>query len=74
LANEVPKQEAQIRTTISIPDVAAAGILTPETWFDALEAFADFEGLGIIVAALHINADETDILDYEMPDVVSPYA
>jgi hypothetical protein len=66
--NEIPEQEAQIRTTNSIPAIAAPGIITSEIGFNAPEAFTDFEDLGIIVAALRINADESEIPDEEMFD------
>jgi hypothetical protein len=50
--------EPQIRTTNSIPSIAADGIATPDLGFNAPEAFADFEDLPIIVAALRLDADE----------------
>jgi hypothetical protein len=51
-------QEARVRTSGSTPSGSVAGVITPEVEFDAPEAFADFEDLGIIVAALRITADE----------------
>ena len=58
--------EPLIRTTNSIPSIAADRIITPELGFDTPEAFADFEDLAIIVAALRLNADESVGLADEM--------
>ena len=53
-------QDAQIRTFNSVSVGPAAGIMpaTPDLGFNAPEAFADFEDLGLIVAALHVTAEE----------------
>jgi hypothetical protein len=58
VTNQALAYEPQIRTTNSIPSIAADGIITPELGFNAPEAFADFEDLPIIVAALRLDADE----------------
>ncbi|KIM34251.1 hypothetical protein M408DRAFT_325703 [Serendipita vermifera MAFF 305830] len=53
-------QDAQIRTSSSVIVGPTTGIMdtTPEVGFDAPEAFADFEDLGLIVAALRVGAED----------------
>ena len=48
--------EPQIATINSIPSIAGEGMITPDQGFDTPEAFADFEDLGIIIAALRLDA------------------
>lgn len=50
-------QDAQIRTFNSGAAIETIN-MTPEVGFNAPEAFADFEDLGLIIAALRVTAEE----------------